>query len=416
WVPRVAHRALATIRLRADEPVPVPEQLGALQPILERALQPDPASRPDASELVEALLVAARRLDRPTPLPLVGLHADVDDASASAYDDITVLPPRSNVDLTVHAPSTSVADAGISTRRTPWRWALAAFVVLVLAAGGFVLWSAIQPASAHVPVVAGKTVSDARAAIAAASTKDVHWKLRETKEYSDGVEPGVVIRTDPPQGRGLATGKTLVLIVSNGPTPVAVPDLYNYTEVEARSILDRAHLQVGTITPVFDDNVADGRVVTWGTTTAGARPGKLPKGTAVDIQVSKGPEPRLIPDLQGAPSADAQKELTKAGLAVNVQQEFSDTIASGKVTRTDPAAGQSAAKGATVTLYVSKGPDVVAVPNVVGMSLDQATTALEAAGFDVTAQGPPRGTVFETDPPVGTMAKRHSVVTVYLKR
>jgi beta-lactam-binding protein with PASTA domain len=136
----------------------------------------------------------------------------------------------------------------------------------------------------------------------------------------------------------------------------------------------------------------------------------------VDVTMSKGPAPRVIPELTGAPQADAEAELAKLALAVKIVEEFSDSVGKGLVTRTDPAAGQSIAKGAPVTLFVSKGPDVVSVPNVVGMSLDDAVNKLEASGFQVNAQGPPRGRVFETDPPAGTTARRGSEVTIYLKR
>ncbi|HVL03819.1 MAG TPA: serine/threonine-protein kinase, partial [Acidimicrobiales bacterium] len=71
-VPLVADSSLATLAGRADTAVPVPPALGPLVPVLERAGQPDPAERPDAGELGQGLLAAARHLDRPDPLPLAG--------------------------------------------------------------------------------------------------------------------------------------------------------------------------------------------------------------------------------------------------------------------------------------------------------------------------------------------------------
>lgn len=67
-------------------------------------------------------------------------------------------------------------------------------------------------------------------------------------------------------------------------------------------------------------------------------------------------------------------------------------------------------------LVVSKGPDVVEVPNVIGMSLDEALSTLEGADFEVVSEGPPRGAVFESDPSAGTLARRGSTVTIYLRR
>ena len=408
-VPRVADSALATVRLRADEAVPVSDELGVLKPILESALQPDPADRPDAAQLVQQLLVAARQLDRPETLPLVGLHTDRDDSA----DDATVVPRRGTLDPTIHA-GPAAAPAAAPPGRRPWRIVVAILVAVTLAAGALLLWNAAQPASAAVPDVAGKSESDARVAITAAQTKDVQWDVVTKEEFSDGVKAGVVIRTDPPGSNKLDDNGRLTLVVSNGPEPVPVPNLFNYTESEARTILEQADLSVGTITPVFDENVAEGRVVTWTGPSAGDRPDKLPKGSDVELKVSKGPEPRTIPQLKGAPEADAKAELEKAGLVVDVQQEFSDEVDTGMVTRTDPAADQQVPKGSTVTLYVSKGKDLVIVPDVVGMTYSEAYDTILAAGLKFVQKGQ-GNRVVKTSPGPGTKVKRNSGVAVYLR-
>lgn len=411
-VPRVADSALATIRLRADEPIPVPPELGPLRPILERVLQPDPLLRPDASELVAQLLIVARELERPAPLPLVGLGVTADDA-AVALDDETVLPARTNVDLTTHAgPTTEVS---VERTRHWWRYAVALLVVAALVAGSLLLWQSVQPPSAEVPNLAGRSVSDAEALISNAATEDVEWRVAEQEEFSDGVERGVIIRTEPPQGNSLDDGGTLTLIVSNGPEPVPVPSLVDVDEATARSTIEAAELTVGTVSHEFSETIAAGLVTGW-SVEGEEKPRETPKGSAVDIRISDGPEPRVLPELTGAPQADAEAELTELALTGSVTEEFSDAVAKGLVTRTDPVAGQTVERGGPVTLYVSKGPDVVAVPNVVGMSRDEAIGALEAVGFEVNIEGPARGEVFETDPPVGSSARRGSEVTIYLKR
>ena len=415
-VPSVADSALATIRLRADEAIPVPDAMGPIKPILEQALQPDAEARPDATALVAALLVAARQLDRPAPLPLVGIGTHDSTTDDHVDDDATVLPARAAVDHTVHAAGT---EAEGPPKRHWWRWLVALFVVVALVVGALLLWSASQPPFAVVPAVAGQTVDAARTAIAgaqAASDDEVTWTIDATDEFSDGVAKGVVIRTEPAEGAELDDEGTLTLIVSGGPEPVPLPDLFNYTEGEARTILDEADLAVGAIVGVFNETVGEGRVVTWGTEAEGERPSKLPKGSEVDLQVSQGPEPRTLPELEGAPRADAEAELVELGLQVTVTEEFSDEVEAGLVIRTDPPAGQQVAKDGPVTLFVSKGPDLIAVPDVIGMSLDEAVDTLEAAGFEVSAEGPPRGTVFETDPGVGTAVRRGTEITIYLKR
>jgi serine/threonine-protein kinase len=225
----------------------------------------------------------------------------------------------------------------------------------------------------------------------------------------------VVIRSEPPGGESLADDGKLTLVVSGGPEPVPVPDLFNYTQPEVQKILDDAALTLGTVTPAYDEQVGEGRVITWGTADGGDRPAELPKGTAVDIKISQGPEPRTIPDLEGAPRADAEADLGELGLKVAVQEEFSDDVEAGFVTRTDPPAGQRVAKGGPITVYVSKGPDLVEVPDVIGMRFSDAYDTLVAAGFQVKDKGE-GNRVVGTDPEGGTRVRRGSTVTIERRR
>ncbi|HVM53221.1 MAG TPA: PASTA domain-containing protein [Acidimicrobiales bacterium] len=416
-VPGVADSALATIRLRAEAPVPVPAELGPLKAVLEPALQPDPARRPDAGALVEGLLGAARQLARPQPLPLAGLgELRTADGADDLDDDRTAIPGRAAADLTTHAvPGTPVAEA--PRRRRWWRPVLALAVVAAIATGGFLLWRSVQPPAATVPDVAGQTEEAARAAIAAvlAEAGDVAWEITTAEEHSDGVAPGVVIRTQPAGDSSLDDGGTVRLVLSSGPVPVDVPQLERFTVEEAASILADHQLAQGDLIDVHHEDIPAGRIVTWGTADAGERPAQLPKGTAVDLTVSSGPEPRTVPDLTGAPRAEAEADLRELGLSVVAQEEFNDDVEAGRVVRTDPPAGRQVERGAEVTLVVSRGPDLVAVPDVVGMTYSDAYDRLEAAGFKVA---PPKGSgnrVVKTDPEPGTRIKRGSTVTVHLR-
>jgi serine/threonine-protein kinase len=285
--------------------------------------------------------------------------------------------------------------------------------------GGMLAWQTLSGPSAPVPAVNGQTVADARSAIDAvlAEHDGLEWEIEERGEYSDGVGVGVVIRSDPAEGRSLSDGGPLTLVVSDGPEPVPVPDLFNYTENEARSILDDAQLDVGTVAQVFDEAVEAGRVVTWGTADAGEKPSDLPKGTEVDLNVSKGPSPRTIPSLTGAPRAEAEAELAELDLKVKVEEEFSSKVDKGLATRTDPAAGTQVERDSEVTLYISKGPDLVTVPSVKGLSLEQAVRRIENAGL-VAGEvfGPANGRADTTDPETGSKVERGTVVDIYLRR
>ena len=95
---------------------------------------------------------------------------------------------------------------------------------------------------------------------------------------------------------------------------------------------------------------------------------RLDKGSTITLSVSTGPGTVEIPDVQGLSTKDAKKKLEDAGLEVTSRQEFSDDVAEGLVFGTDPALGTGVATGSTVTMLISKGPNTVAVPGVVGLS------------------------------------------------
>ncbi|MFI0410214.1 Stk1 family PASTA domain-containing Ser/Thr kinase [Actinomadura sp. 3N508] len=119
--------------------------------------------------------------------------------------------------------------------------------------------------------------------------------------------------------------------------------------------------------------------------------------------------------------SDATAELTKLGFQVGEpKQEYSDKIGRGNVISSDPKPGTQAAKGATITLVVSRGkkpPSEVEIPDVTGKPYSSAKSLLEEQGFDVekkveSSDSVPRLDVISTDPPGGSKAPKGSTVTV----
>jgi serine/threonine-protein kinase len=145
--------------------------------------------------------------------------------------------------------------------------------------------------------------------------------------------------------------------------------------------------------------------------------GELPKGSPVDLVVSDGPEPRAISDWKGKTYEEAAPAFEKAGLVPQREDVFSDDVEKGKIVGTDPPAGSKVEKGSTVKVLVSKGKEMIAVPNVAGMSAGQAADKLEAAGFRVTdTVGPPNRPVLATDPPAGEKHPRGTGVIIYTRQ
>jgi len=113
---------------------------------------------------------------------------------------------------------------------------------------------------------------------------------------------------------------------------------------------------------------------------------------------------RKVPSVAGLSVDAATAKLKASDLKASVTEEPSASVGNGKVIRTDPGSGIVAAKGDTITLFVSSGTKMVDIPDVDGKTLPDAQKALTAAGFtlgDVTSQDSPTAkanTVISTDP------------------
>ncbi len=125
---------------------------------------------------------------------------------------------------------------------------------------------------------------------------------------------------------------------------------------------------------------------------------------------------KAVPDVVGRNVSEARSLLEADGFRVEAQSEKSDTVPVDVVIRTDPAGGEEAEAGSTITLVVSAGSDTIEVPDVVGKSEAAARSQLEDRGFEVAvdrrASGEAEGTVVTMDPAGGTQAGKGSTVTL----
>jgi serine/threonine-protein kinase len=249
------------------------------------------------------------------------------------------------------------------------------------------------------------------ASVARAELESKGFKVTENGTYSETTDAGTVISQDPAAGVSLAEGKTVTLTVSQGPPPVPVPaDLPGKTIDQASAALSAAGLKLGVVTDSFDESVAKGIVLS----VAEGVGAEMPKGSAIGLVVSSGPKPRTIPDIAGKPIGEVTTQLEALGLKVNRVDEFSDTVADTLVISSSPAAGQSAAKGSTVTVTVSKGKKPVTIPaSIVGKSVAEASSILTGLGLTVSGvTGNPTRAVTGSTPAVGTQVKSGAAVSL----
>ncbi|MFF4988699.1 Stk1 family PASTA domain-containing Ser/Thr kinase [Streptosporangium saharense] len=127
-----------------------------------------------------------------------------------------------------------------------------------------------------------------------------------------------------------------------------------------------------------------------------------------------------IPELATQTLAAAKKTLTDLGLQVKIEETFDDKLPKDTVIDTDPPAETEVDKNSVVTLKVSKGVEKVEVPDVLNMTVEEATSALEAKGFKASVQTKvstrPQGKVFQSDPAAGEKAAKDSTVRIYVPK
>jgi serine/threonine-protein kinase len=224
--------------------------------------------------------------------------------------------------------------------------------------------------------------------------------------FDDQHSKGTVASQQQSVASTLREGSTVSVHLSAGPPPVRVPDLSGLTADQAAQRLLGAGLTVGASTSRADNNVPTGNVISWA-----GQGGQLPKGSPVDLVVSTGKPQVAVPDVRGLAMGAAQASLAKAGVAGVESDVYHDTVPAGQVVSTTPPIGATAVVGSQVTVYVSKGPQLVAVPSLAGQSVAAATTRLEAGGFVVVGVvGSPDRPVSSTTPIAGTMLKKGSGV------
>ncbi|MEA3056797.1 MAG: eukaryotic-like serine/threonine-protein kinase [Actinomycetota bacterium] len=402
-----------------EAPEPPRQRNAAIPPALEaitlKALAKNPANRYPAAEDMAADLRRFRDGRDVLAEPVLAPPADLTTAVRGAGD--------ATVAATSLGAATAAAPVAYDTP-PPRRNNSAMFIVVLLVLLGllallvFLLGRTIglgndSTAQVVVPDVTNRPVADAQASLTSAG-----FTAKVEQAANDQVDEGIVFDQNPKAGEKVDKGSEITITVSSAGAPVDVPNLVGQKAVDADSQL-RAIGLVADIERVDDDKVPEGTV-----TDQDPKEGEqLPKGSSVHLKVSNGPGQAEVPDVSGDDPAAAANELGRAGFETTPAEEASDTVPEGKVTRTDPPAGASADKGSTVTYYVSTGRSTATVPDVRGMTEDDAKAALHSAGFQnvdvvtqVVANPANDGIVVAQSPTGGTKAKLSDQITINVGR
>ena len=440
-VPFAADTTLGTLMARVERDVEVPDSLGALGPVLAQAGTSDREARLDAAAFVGALDAVAAKLPPPAPLPLAAPSSlsgfvesdpnpteypgrtrlfdvasiEAEEARAGeAWTQAIPVPPPPIPAATrpaVPAPLPGQPEPPRRAGRRRLRIAVMILAALVLIGGGTagaIVATGVLTPTHPVPRLVGDTEAQAKVAL-----ERLHLHLSVYQRSYSGQAAGTILAQRPSRGT-VSEGSTIAVLLSLGPQPVKVPTNLAGTPLDAaEAVLQTLGLKTGTVTHQTSMTVSAGFVI-----SSSPNSGTLLPGQSVNLVVSSGKPTVAVPALAGSQAgqsfASAQAALQSVGLSAVESDQFSDTVAKGQVIGTNPAAGTQATVGSQVTVLISKGPDLVAVPNVSGQSVAAASQILAQDGFNVTGvTGNPNKPVSSTSPSAGTMAHRGANVQIF---
>ena len=413
----------------------------ALDDLVLRATNRDPAGRPADASAFLAETVAARRALRPEVL---------DDVAGSGLPVPTPAPSQGSPTLafgqlplgvapTPHAVTEQIArgpavpasgqakgaggpgkagpsipapgvpypvPARLQHRRR--RGILALLAVLITAfAVGIGAWSVAVGNSVETPPLIGLTEEQA---LAKATEAGLKLNVID-QEFSEIYPAGQILSTDPAPGRNIAASGTITAVVSEGPERYNVPELEGVDVAEAkRRLVEEASLTVNdNVTEKYSDTIAKGKVIR----TEPAAGTAAKRDQSVTLIVSKGAKPIDLPNVVGKTIEEATELLKSAGFEVSVTEQETNEAPNGTVLEQSPTGGdRKLPRGTTIELVVAKS-DLVVVPRVIGMDVDDAIELLESLGFDVNRAGLPFGDrVVDQDPPPGTEVPYGSRITL----
>lgn len=374
--PYQGEQAVQIAYQHANDKIPAPSSVkGGVPELIDEivlwATARDPSHRPaSATALVPVIARARNDLSK-------GLTTRLSQIDKTARIDLTqafTAPAGATEVLELESFSTTEVESQVaaklrkSNKRSKF-W-LALFTVLALFGGaGSGWWFSSGPGGlAAIPDLTGRSLE-----VAIEALEPLGLSVEQSEESSASVPEGSVIRTDPAAGTRVFKNTSVVVFISTGPKQVAVPEVTGLSEEQAEQTLTDAGFIVGSTKKYFSDK-PEGQVFGLSAEIGAI----LNQGSVIDIYLSLG----TLPEISGLPAQQALTLLTDLGLTVVEQEVFDNQIASGLGVRLVLSQTPLPEKG-SVTLEISKGPEIVEMPNVVGETIAAAKTLLENLGLRV---------------------------------
>ena len=212
---------------------------------------------------------------------------------------------------------------------------------------------------------------------------------------------------------------TLVFLNITNPKEVLLPNLEGISRQEAENLIKERNLTVGEVKEEYNGEFAEGYVISQ--EPRFQENYNVKEGTTVSFVVSLGIEETVVPKVIGMTQEEAIEALEEAKLKAEVVEEYSEKIEVGYVISQETEEDETVNAGDTVVINVSKGIELVEVPDVVGKTEKDAKKALEKAGLKVVVKteedsSKDNGTVLKQDVDPGEEVGKKSKVTITVNK
>ena len=269
-----------------------------------------------------------------------------------------------------------------------------------------------------VPDVKGMSYSEAKEVLEA---KGLKIEKADEPIASQKIEKGKIVSQTPSKNSKVKKGRTVRVILSAGNTELKVPDLKGLSYKEAKTLLSEMGLQISKGDEVDSDSVTEGLIAS----QYPSAKTKVDKGDIITVNISRGKKDAVIPKLVGTTftsESDVSDILSKYGYKLGKVSYEESYETPGTIIKQSPDAGTTAEKKTTVDIVISKAKSKATVPNLNGMTYDQAESALQSLGFSVGRvteeenNGFTAGTVFKQYPAANSEYQTGSTVDIWIAK
>jgi serine/threonine-protein kinase len=226
-------------------------------------------------------------------------------------------------------------------------------------------------------------------------------------EFSETVAKDTVLTQKPRAGERVVKGGTIELSLSLGPERYPVPDVTGMELAAARGQLEATKLKLKEGTAEYSDTVPEGVVIS----TDPKADTSLKPGSVVTVKVSKGRAPITVPQLTGRNINEVRAQLQQLGLTAVEQYKDSEQPADIVIDQS-PKPGAGVGKDAEIKLVVSKGPPLIALPDLTNQPCQQAAQTLQGMNLRVRIDFNPNGIVRSQQPGPTTQVPPQTEVAI----